>query len=206
MNWVTNSIDPEQAGVGLKAAHTCEILETKPPIGWFEVHPENFMGDGGPPHAYLSKIRQDYPLSLHGVGLSIGGSEPLSIDHLDRFKVLIDRYQPALVSEHLAWSSHRAAFFNDLLAVPYTEETLNLVCDHMDQVQNHFKCRVLLENPSTYVVFENSPFDEVTYITEIAKRTGCGLLLDVNNVYISCSNHQTDAIGYIDRFPVHAVE
>lgn len=201
-----NNIVPPRTGVGLKANHYHDILEGKPDIGWFEVHPENFMGAGGAPHAYLSEIRRDYPLSLHGVGLSIGGAEPLEIDHLTRLKTLVDRYQPGLVSEHLAWSSHKAGFFNDLLAVPYTMETLNLVCDHIDQIQNHLNTRILLENPATYVVFEDSTYDEVDYICEITRRTGCGLLLDVNNVYVSCINHQQDATAYINRFPVAAVE
>mgnify|MGYP002630226586 CR=1 FL=1 len=204
---MTRALDsvPNRAGVGLKACHYSDILEGKPDIGWFEVHPENFMGDGGPPHAYLNKIRQDYPLSLHGVGLSIGGAEALDTNHLNRLNALIDRYQPALFSEHLAWSTHRAGFFNDLLAIPYTSETLDLVCAHMDQIQDHLKRRILLENPSTYVVFENSTYDEVDFICEIARRTGCGLLLDVNNVYVSCTNHQQDAGAYIDRFPMAAV-
>ncbi len=204
---MTRALDsvPNRAGVGLKACHYSDILEGKPDIGWFEVHPENFMGDGGPPHAYLNKIRQDYPLSLHGVGLSIGGAEALDTNHLNRLNALIDRYQPALFSEHLAWSTHRAGFFNDLLAIPYTSETLDLVCAHMDQIQDHLKRRILLENPSTYVVFENNTYDEVDFICEIARRTGCGLLLDVNNVYVSCTNHQQDAGAYIDRFPMAAV-
>jgi len=196
---------PSRAGVGLKACHYHDILGDKPDIGWFEVHAENFMGAGGPPHAYLSTIRASYPLSLHGVGLSIGGIEDLDLDHLDRLKALVDRYQPALFSEHLAWSSHRTAFFNDLLAVPYTDETLDLVCAHVDQVQSHLNCKMLLENPATYVVFETSTYDEVDYLSEIARRTGCGLLLDVNNVYVSCINHGRDAADYIDRFPAAAV-
>ncbi len=196
---------PNRAGVGLKASHYPDILAAKPDIGWFEVHPENFMGAGGPPHACLTKIRQDYPLSLHGVGLSIGGAEALDTDHLDRLKALVERYQPALFSEHLAWSTHNAAFFNDLLAAPYTDETLDLVCAHVDQVQGHLGRRMLLENPATYVTFQSSTYDEVDYISEIAKRTGCGLLLDVNNVYVSCTNHQQDAAAYINRFPVAAV-
>jgi len=201
-----NSDIPARTGVGLKASHYHDILEDKPDIGWFEVHPENFMGAGGAPHAYLTEIRQDYPLSLHGIGLSIGGAEALDRDHLNRFKALIERYQPGLVSEHLAWSSHGAGFFNDLLAVPYTTETLTLVCDHIDQIQNHLKTRILLENPATYVLFETSTYDEVDYISEIARRTGCGLLLDVNNVYVSCINHQREAGAYIKAFPVAAVE
>jgi hypothetical protein len=160
------------------------------------------MGAGGAPHYQLSRIREKYPLSLHGIGLSIGGPTPLNTDHLDRFKALIDRYEPGLVSEHLAWSTHDTAFLNDLLPLPYTPETLALVSAHVDQTQSHLGRRILLENPATYVVFEESSYDEIDFLSEIAKRTGCGLLLDVNNVYVSCTNHKRDAQSYIDSFPI----
>lgn len=197
---------PKRAGVGLKAQHYQVILEEQPDIGWFEIHPENYMGDGGPPHAYLTRIRERYPLSVHGVGLSIGGSEPLDTRHLDRLKAVVERYQPALVSEHLAWSTHQGQCFNDLLAAPYTEETLAVVCDHIHQVQNVLGRRILLENPATYVTFADSTYDEIDFIQAIAWRTGCGLLLDVNNVYVSCINHNRSSEDYIDRFPIHLVE
>ena len=192
-------------GVGLKARHYQDILDENPDIGWFEIHPENFMGAGGPPHAYLRRIRARYPLSVHGVGLSIGGAAPLNADHLDRLKTVVDRYHPDLVSEHLAWSTHQDACFNDLLAAPYTRETLDVVCDHLDQVQFHLGRRILLENPATYITFDASTFDEIDFLSEIARRTGCGLLLDVNNVYVSCINHGRNAEDYIDRFPVDRV-
>ena len=192
---------PQRAGVGLKADHYHHILETKPDIGWFEIHPENYMGAGGPPHNYLSKIRENYALSVHGVGLSIGGAEPLDQQHLARLKSIVDRFEPQSFSEHLAWSSHQGRYFNDLLAVPYTSETLQTVCDHIDEIQTSLGRTMLLENPATYISFENSTLDEIDFLSTIARTTGCGLLLDVNNVFVSCTNHQLDAPGYIKRFP-----
>ena len=192
---------PQRAGVGLKADHYHHIIETNPDIGWFEIHPENYMGAGGPPHNYLSKVRENYALSVHGVGLSIGGAEPLDQQHLTRLKIIVDRYEPQSFSEHLAWSSHQGRYFNDLLAAPYTSETLETVCDHIDEIQTFLGRTMLLENPATYISFENSNLDEIDFLSSIARTTGCGLLLDVNNVFVSCTNHQLDAPGYIKRFP-----
>jgi len=197
---------PRRAGVGLKAQHYRAILDTNPDIGFFEVHAENYMGAGGPPHRYLTAIRERYPLSLHGVGLSIGAAHPLDLDHLQRLRQLIERYQPGLFSEHLAWSTHETAFFNDLLPVPYTTETLAHVTDHIDQVQETLGRQMLLENPSTYVAFAESTYSETDFITEIARRTGCGLLLDVNNVYVASTNHQWDPVRYISEFPLGKVQ
>ena len=196
---------PSRAGAGLKAEHYADILESKPNIGCFEVHPKNYMGLGGPPHHYLTRIRETYPISLHGVGLSIGGSDDLNREHLDRLKALVDRYQPESFSEHLAWSTHESAFYNDLLPLPYTSETLALVCDHVDELQEHIGRRMLLENPATYVVFQESSYDEIDFLKEIASRTGCSLLLDVTNVFISCTNHRRNADDYVDRFPLEHV-
>lgn len=196
---------PLRAGVGLKGEHYKDICETRPDIGWFEVHPENYMGEGGAPHHYLSKIRENYPLSLHGIGLSIGGSKAPSNDHLARVKALIDRYQPESFSEHLAWSSHEAGFFNDLLPLPLTIETLNTVSEHIDHIQSTLGQKMLLENPSTYVAFEHQDFSEIEFLTEVANRTGCGLLLDVNNVFVSCTNHERSAEDYIQDFPMQHV-
>ena len=192
---------PKRAGVGLKSEHYQVIIDQQPDLGWFEIHPENYMGAGGPPHNYLTKIRELYALSVHGVGLSIGGADRLDKRHLERLKTLIDRYQPQSFSEHLAWSSHQGRFYNDLLAAPYTDETLQVVCDHVDEVQNALGCPMLLENPATYIAFENSTIDEIDFLTAIAKSTGCGLLLDVNNVFVSCTNHNKNALSYIERFP-----
>ena len=196
---------PARAGVGLKHEHYQDILEGRPDIGWFEVHAENYMGAGGPPHYYLTKIRQDYPLSVHGVGLSIGSHGALNASHLARLKTVIDRYEPAIFSEHLAWSSHDDTYYNDLLPVPYTEETLTRVVEHIAQVQEALGRQMLLENPSTYVQFANSEMDEVTFLKEIVKRSGCGLLLDVNNIYVSASNHNYDPVTYINNFPLDHV-
>lgn len=201
---LTNSL-PDRAGVGLKPEHFQEILTTRPDIGFFEVHAENYMVPGGPFHHYLTRIRERYPLSIHGVGLSIGADAPLDIDHLDALAVLLARYQPQSFSEHLAWSTHGDAFLNDLLPLPYNTATLQRVCDHIDQVQSHLKRRLLLENPATYVEFADSSMDEATFLSEVLRRTGCGLLLDVNNVHVCSVNHQRDARAYIRSLPLAQV-
>lgn len=193
---------PARGGVGLKAEHYQQIVETTPDVGFFEVHAENYMGAGGPPHRYLTSIRERYPLSLHGVGLSIGAGQPLDKSHLYRLQELIRRYQPGLFSEHLAWSTHDAAFLNDLLPAPYTFETLARVSEHVDEVQITLGRQMLLENPSTYVAFSESTWSEIDFISEVVRRTGCGLLLDVNNVHVSCTNQQWNADRYIDDFPL----
>ncbi len=196
---------PLRAGVGLKPEHFRDVLETRPDIGYFEVHAENCMVDGGPFHHFLGRIRELYPLSLHGVGLSIGAEEPLDEAHLDRLAALIKRYQPASFSEHLAWSGHGGVFLNDLLPVPYDRATLDRVCDHVDRVHERLQRQMLLENPSTYLEFEVSTMDEAAFITEVIRRTGCGLLLDVNNVHVSCTNHSRDALVYISSLPLNTV-
>jgi uncharacterized protein len=196
---------PARAGLGLKPQHFRDVLASLPEIGFFEVHAENYMVDGGPFHHYLGRIREHYPLSLHGVGLSIGAAGPLDECHLDRLAALIDRYQPASFSEHLAWSSHGEVFFNDLLPVPYDRPTLARVCEHIDRVQARLKRRMLLENPSTYVEFAVSTMSEAQFLREVVQRTGCGLLLDVNNVHVSCVNHHRDALDCIGALPLEAV-
>ncbi|EIF34910.1 hypothetical protein BCh11DRAFT_02719 [Burkholderia sp. Ch1-1] len=197
---------PHRAGVGLKAEHYRTILESQPDIGFFEVHAENYMGAGGPPHRFLSAIRESYPLSLHGVGLSIGADRPLDRNHLERLKELIARYTPGLFSEHLAWSSHDCGFLNDLLPVPYTVESLTRIVDHIDEVQEVLGRQMLLENPSTYLAFKESTYSEIDFIATVARRTGCGLLLDVNNVYVASINQQWDPFAYIDAYPLAAVQ
>ncbi|MBN9672398.1 DUF692 domain-containing protein [Roseibium aggregatum] len=193
---------PARAGAGLKPEHVAEILRTEADIGFFEVHAENYMGAGGPPHRQLEAIRDRYPVSLHGVGLSIGGEQPLDKEHLQRLAALNRRYEPGLFSEHLAWSTHDTSYYNDLLPVPYDRTTLERVCDHIDEVQETVGRRMLLENPSTYVAFEQSTMSEIEFIKEIARRTGCGLLLDINNVYVSCTNHQHSPEDYLAAFPM----
>lgn len=197
---------PLRAGVGLKAEHGHTILTAQPDVGFFEVHAENYMGAGGPPHRFLTAIRQRYPLSLHGVGLSIGADRPLDRAHLRRLKSLASRYAPSLFSEHLAWSSHDCGFLNDLLPIPYTMESLQCVVDHIDEVQATLGRQMLLENPSTYLAFDGSTWSEVEFIAEVVQRTGCALLLDVNNAYVASINHQWDPYSYIDAYPLAAVQ
>lgn len=196
---------PVRAGLGLKPAHFRDILETRPALGFFEIHAENYLVAGGPFHHYLGEIGRHYPLSVHGVGLSIGGEGPLDAAHLDRLAALLDRYQPAAFSEHLAWSSHGGAFLNDLLPLPYDRATLDRVSQHIDVVQHRLNRRMLLENPATYVEFAASTLSEPEFIGEVVRRTGCGLLLDVNNVYVSCTNHGRDPYAYLDALPLAAV-
>jgi len=196
---------PARVGVGLKPEHFQEILATRPDIGFFEVHAENYMVPGGPFHHYLTRIHECYALSVHGVGLSIGADAPLDIEHLNALAVLLKRYQPESFSEHLAWSTHRDVFLNDLLPLPYNTATLQRVCDHIDQVQAHLGRRMLLENPATYIEFVASTWNEATFISEVVRRTGCGLLLDVNNVYVSSVNHQRDAHAVIRALPLAQV-
>ena len=193
------------AGTSFKHEHLTAILAEGRRSGFFEVHAENYMGAGGPPHAALNQIRQDYPVSLHGVCMSIGGPQPLDRTHLERFRGLVERYEPALVSEHLAWSTHNTTYFNDLLPLPYTEATLVRVSDHIDEVQENIGRPILLENPSTYVVFRESTMSETDFIRELVRRTGCGLLRDVNNVFVSATNQGYSALGYLADFPIEHV-
>jgi len=197
---------PACTGVGFKPAHFRDILAAAQPIGFFEVHAENYVGAGGPPHAQLGALRERYALSVHGVGLSIGSMEPLNRDHLVRLKMLCDRYGPESFSEHLAWSSHDDVYLNDLLPLPYTQQTLARVAEHIDEVQTALGRQMLLENPSTYICFAHSTIPEVDFLTEVSKRTGCGLLLDVNNVFVSAKNHDTQPLSYLDSFPLDRVK
>jgi len=192
---------PARAGVGFKPEHFRAIIETRPSLGFFEVHAENYMGAGGPPHAQLGALRERYALSIHGVGLSIGSMRPLDREHLARLKTVCERYQPESFSEHLAWSSHGEVYYNDLLPLPYSEETLARVAEHIDEVQSALKRTMLLENPSTYVRFAESTIPEVEFLREVSERTGCGLLLDVNNVFVSAKNHGTHPLEYLASFP-----
>jgi uncharacterized protein len=193
------------AGTSFKHEHLAAILAEGKQRGFFEVHAENYMGAGGPPHRALEAVRRDYPVSLHGVCLSIGSERPLDAAHLARFQHLVERYEPALVSEHLAWSTHETIYFNDLLPLPYTEATLRRVCDHIHQVQEAIRRPMLLENPSTYVAFTESTMSETDFIRTIERRTGCGLLLDVNNVFVSATNHGFSALDYLSGFPLASV-
>lgn len=196
---------PARVGVGLKPQHYSAIMSDHPDIGWFEIHAEAYMGADGAPHRHLAAVRERYPVSLHGIGLAIGAPRPLDRSHLNRLKILIDRYQPGLFSEHLAWSTHYNLFFNDLVPLPYNEESVSRVAAHVEQVQETLGRQMLLENPSTYVAFIESTMSEVDFLRAVADRTGCGLLLDVNNVHISATNQQCDPAGYLDSFPIEHV-
>jgi uncharacterized protein len=192
-------------GISLKPSYYHEILDNHPELGFFEIHAENYLSLGGPARYYLQKIREYYAFTIHGVGLSIGGDIPLDPSHLQRIARLVDEVQPEVFSEHLAWSTHDNVFLNDLLPVAYNQATLNRVCEHIDQLQSTLKRQVLIENPSTYFEFHRSDRSEIDFISEMAHRTGCGLLLDINNVEVSCFNHGSNPFDYINRFPSSAV-
>lgn len=195
-----------RAGLGLKPRHCAEVMSTRPEIGFFEVHAENYMGAGGTRHRDLALVRDHYPISLHGVGLSIGGEADLDPAHLERIRALCHRYDPIWFSEHLAWSASGGIFLNDLLPIPYDDMTLRRVVRHVDQVQHTLRRTILVENPATYLGFATNAIPEVQFIAELARRTDCGLLLDVNNVHVCSVNHEFDAHAYIDAFPLHKVE
>jgi len=194
---------PPGTGAGFKPEHFAAISAARQPVSFFEVHAENYMGAGGAPHAQLKFIRENYPLSLHGVGLNIGSSERLDRAHLARLKDLCERYQPECFSEHLAWSSHGGIYFSDLLPLPYNDASLRSVIEHVDEVQSTLQRRLLLENPATYVRFAESTIPEIEFLVAIARATGCGLLLDVNNVFVSARNHASSPYMYLEAFPLH---
>jgi uncharacterized protein (UPF0276 family) len=193
------------AGIGLKSRHVAGLMAGEAGVDFLEVHAENCMGAGGPALRQLERLRAHWPLSVHGVGLSIGADGPLAIAHLERLAAVVERFEPHWVSEHLAWSSHGGIFLNDLLPLPYDAATLTRVCDHVDQVQARLKRRLLIENPSTYVEFLASTMDEAQFLHELVRRTGCGLLLDVNNAYVSGVNHRRDPWALIEALPADAV-
>ena len=194
-----------RVGAGFKAVHFDAITKDRPAIDFFEVHAENYMGAGGAPHRMLELLCERYALSVHGVGLSIGDGAGLDNAHLARLKAVVDRYQPQLVSEHLAWSTHSSAFYNDLLPIPYRYDVLDTVVEHVEKVQECLGRRILIENPSTYFAYGEPDMPEVEFIREMQRRTGCGLILDVNNVFISANNQQTSAADYLSEFPIEAV-
>jgi uncharacterized protein (UPF0276 family) len=193
---------PASPGVGYKPQHFTDLQRDPGRVEWIEIHAENYMGDGGRPLAQLRALSERFAISVHGVGLSIGGETPLDREHLTRLKKLCDWAQPASFSEHLAWSTHGAEFLNDLLPLPYTEKTLTRVASHIAQVQETLGRQMLLENPSSYLVFAESTLSETEFLKELVNRTGCGLLLDVNNVFISATNLGLSAQAYIDAYPL----
>ncbi|MFC0402357.1 DUF692 domain-containing protein [Paraburkholderia rhizosphaerae] len=196
---------PALPGIGLRPPHYQQILRERPCVGWFEVHSENYFGAGGQPIHYLERIRDAYPLSLHGVGLSLGSTGRLDTDHLRHLCDLVSRVQPGLVSEHLSWGRVGSNHLNDLLPLPYTEEALDVVCDHIDEVQERLRRQILVENISSYLQFCHSTIPECQFIAIVARRTGCGILLDVNNLYVNQANNGVDPVGYLDALPVDAI-
>lgn len=192
---------PGRAGIGLRAPHYREILQTRPDIGWLEVHSENYFGAGGPPLAWLERLRGEYPLSLHGVGLSLGSTDPLDPRHLARLKALVERFAPGLVSEHLCWTSVGGQHMNDLLPLPYTEEALDLIAARIAYVQEYLGREILIENPSSYLQYRHSTIPEWEFLAATAERAGCGILLDVNNVYVSARNLDFDPRRYLEAVP-----
>jgi uncharacterized protein len=195
---------PAGVGIGLRTPHVAEILATRPAVAFLEVHPENYFG-GGPALAALERLRCDYPLSLHGVGLSLGGSDALDTRHLARLARLVERLDPVLVSEHLAWSVVDGVYLNHLLPLPYDEESLDTMCSRVDQAQQALGRKILVENPSRYLRFRHSRISEPEFLGELARRTGCGILLDVNNIYVSCRNFEEDPLDYLDAMSIDAV-
>jgi uncharacterized protein (UPF0276 family) len=195
---------PARAGIGLRASHITEVLATRPPVAWLEVHPENYMG-GGPAVRALEQIRGDYPLSLHGVGLSLGSADGIDRGHLDRLRRLVERLEPALVSEHVSWSRAGGHYLNHLLPLPLTDESLALLVRHVDEAQERLGRRILVENPSSYLRFDESPIPEPEFLAEVARRTGCGLLCDVNNIYVTTYNFELNPIAYLDALPPEAI-
>ena len=196
---------PARAGIGLKPSHYRDALDNVGTIAWFEIHAENYMGAGGAPHVWLERLRSSFPFSLHGVGLSLGGAEALDREHLANLRTLIDRYEPGLVSEHLAWCRRDGLFFNDLLPLPLNEESLDIVVRHVEQTQETLRRRILVENPSSYFAFETSTSEEPEFLSELCKRSGCGLLLDINNVYVSACNNGFEAGSYLDTIQAEQV-
>ena len=195
---------PARAGIGLRAPHVGELLARRPAVPWLEVHPENYMS-GGPALASLEAVRREYPVSLHGVGLSLGTAGDIDARHLSRLRSLVDRVEPSLVSEHLSWSTAGGAYLNHLLPLPYTDETLDVVAGHIHEVQDTLGRRILVENPASYLRFRHSSMAEPHFLAELVRRTGCGLLCDVNNIYVSAWNLGFDAESYLDALPVSAI-
>lgn len=195
---------PGSAGIGLRAPHVAEILDERPPIGWLEVHTENYLG-GGPAVRALAAVRGQYPISLHGVGLSLGSADGLDRRHLARVADLVRRIEPVLVSEHLSWSIAGGVYLNHLLPLPYTEESLALISENVRQAQEVLGRPLLIENPSSYLRFRDSPIPEPEFLGELARRTGCGLLCDVNNIFVSCANLGLDAGAYLAALPREAI-
>jgi uncharacterized protein (UPF0276 family) len=194
---------PHSAGIGLRFPHHAAFLDSKPRVGWVEVHSENYLN--GPALAVLEAVRTDYPVSLHSVGLSLGSAQGVDGRHLARVVTLAERLDPGLMSEHLAWGAVDHDFLADLLPLPLTEESLDVVCHNVDTVQTALRRRILMENPSTYLQFKHSTIPEPEFLAALAARTGCGLICDVNNIFVSATNHGWDAAQYLRSLPAEAI-
>ena len=197
---------PAGCGIGLKPCHYEAILQTQPQLSFLEIHPENYMVAGGLQHYYLEQVRQHYPISMHGVGMSLGSAEGINRDHLKQLSELVKRYSPALISEHISWSHGQGVYFNDLLPLPYTTESFQVLKRNIEQVQETLQRHILVENPSTYIEFPNNELSEQTLLKQLCEQTGCRLLLDINNVFVSSSNHEHNPNSYLEAFPFEYVE
>jgi uncharacterized protein len=195
---------PQRAGIGLRGPHLAAVVASPPAVGFLEVHPENYMG-GGPALCALERLRRDRPISLHGVGLSLGGTDGVDAGHLDRLAALVDRLNPLLVSEHLSWSIVEGVYLNDLLPLPYTEEALEVTARHIDKVQLRLGRPILVENPSSYLRYRHSTIEEPAFLAELARRTGCGLLCDISNIHVSGRNLGFDPLAYLAELPGAAI-
>jgi uncharacterized protein (UPF0276 family) len=195
-----------KVGIGLRPPHYYQVMVEQPKIDWLEVHPENFMSKGGPLLDILSSIRDNYPLSFHAVGLSLGSAERVNKNHLKRIKTLIKRFEPILISDHLSWSNAGNIYLPDLLPIPYNDESLVLLSNHIDETQNYLQRTILIENPSSYLEYTTSTYSEAEFLAELIKRTDAKILLDVNNIYVSCFNHGWDPFDYIQTIPIGSVK
>ncbi len=202
--WTKRNSIPAQAGIGLRFQHHQAVVDERPDVAWLEVHTENYMG-GGTPLAYLDSVRRDYPIALHGVGMSLGSAEALDLAHLERIRHVVERFEPGLVSEHLSWSVVGGVYLADLLPLPMTEEALELVCRHVEQTQEYLRRQLLIENPSSYLQYRHSSIPEWEFMAAVAERTGCGILCDVNNIYVSSCNHGWDSSTYLAALPAAAI-
>lgn len=196
----------EGVGIGLRSQHYQTILDKKPAIPWFEVLIDNYMAQGGQPLAYLQKVSDYYPLTFHGVGMSLGSTDPLDFNYLNKLSDLIDRFQPRLVSDHICWGAVAGVHGNDLFPMPYTQESIDHLVERIEQVQMKLKRSILIENVSSYLTYKVDMMTEVEFLVEVARRSGCGILCDVNNIYVSANNHRFDPYDYLDALPVEKVQ
>lgn len=203
---LSNREIPLAAGIGLRACHYRDFQNSKPHTAWVEAHSENLFAAGGLPHRVMHQVRSHYPVSLHGVGLSLGSADPLNKEHLQQLQQVISRYEPGLVSEHLCWVSSEGRYLHDLLPIPYTKDMLQHVSDRIDQVQNVLRRQILIENVSAYLHFEESQMTEWAFLNALVRRTGCGLLLDINNLYVNSRNLGINSDEYLVNIKADTVQ